>query len=127
MPGPALEVHGLRELRRNLRQLGDDATDLKDANAETAQVVASAAVARAPKRSGRLAASVKGNRAVGRATVKAGTARIAYAGPIHWGWPARHITGQPFVTDAAQDTEQTWLPAYEAAIAAVVERATHNT
>lgn len=126
MPGPALEVHGLRELRRNLRQLGDDAADLKDANAETAQVVAAAAVARAPKRTGRLAQSVKGNRAVGRATVKAGAARVPYAGPIHWGWPARHITGQPFVVEAAEDTEPTWLPAYETAIAALVERASHN-
>jgi hypothetical protein len=32
---------------------------------------------------------------------------------VHWGWPARGITAQPFVSDAAVDTEPAWRPLYE--------------
>lgn len=116
-----VRVDGLGKLRRELRRMGDDLADLKAANAAAAATVAAAAASRAPRRSGRLAASVRGNRAAGRATVAAGGAAVPYAGPIHYGWPARGIPGRPFVTDAAQATEPTWLPAYEAAIAGVVD------
>lgn len=119
-----VRVEGLRELRRGLRQLGEDTADLKEANAAAAAIVASAAAARAPRRTGRLAATVKGNRAVGRATVRGGGARVPYAGPVHWGWPARHIDGQPFVVDAAQATEPVWLPAYQQALDRAVDRVT---
>jgi hypothetical protein len=60
-----------------------------------------------------MAGRVKGNNARRKATVAVNT---VYAGPIHYGWPARDIVGQPFVIDAAQATEPTWLPAYEAEI-----------
>ena len=122
-----IDVDGLGRLRRDLRKLGDDLADLKDANAAVAGLVAAAAAARAPHRSGRLAASVRGNRAAGKATVAAGGARLRYAGPIHYGWPAHHIEPHPFVTDAAQATEGTWLPLYEQAIDHQVDRIRGNT
>jgi hypothetical protein len=117
-----LLVAGLPKLRRAMRKLGADVEDLKTANALVADLVAAAAAVRAPRRSGALAASVRGNRAVSRATVAAGGARVPYAGPIHWGWPARHITGQPFISDAAQATEQTWLPIYARDVQAAVDK-----
>lgn len=117
-------VEGFPALRRQLRAFVGDVEDLKAANAAVAAYVATAAAARAPKRSGRLAGSVRGNRAVGRAQVKGGGARVPYAGPIHWGWPARGITARPFVSEAAQATEPTWLPLYEAAIRRAVDRIT---
>lgn len=107
--------------------MGDDLSDLKDANAAVAQLVAAEASRRAPHRSGRLAANVRGNRAAGRATVAAGGARLRYAGPIHYGWPAHHIEPQPFITTAAQATESSWLPVYEQAIGAVVDTVNGNT
>lgn len=111
-----IRVEGLRELQRGLRAFAENVDDLKDANAAAARMVASSAAARAPRRSGRLAGSVRGNRAVSRATVSAGRAAIPYAGPIHYGWAARGIEANPFVTDAAQQTESVWLPLYEAAL-----------
>lgn len=119
-----LQVQGLREVQRTLRRLEEDTTDLKDAHASAASTVANAAAARAPKRTGRLANSVRGNRAAGKAEVKAGGAAVPYAGPVHWGWPAHHMTGDPFIADAAVDTESQWLPAYEHALADVVDRIT---
>jgi hypothetical protein len=107
-----VRAEGLRRLRADLKQLGDDLGDLKDANARAAQLVATAAAARAPRRTGRLAGSVRGNRAAGRATVVAGRASVPYAGPIHYGWPAHGIEPHPFVIDAAQATEAEWLGLY---------------
>lgn len=114
-------ITGLPRLRSALRQAGGDLADLKDANAAAAALVAGAASARAPRRTGRLAASVRGNRAVGRATVLAGGAAVPYAGPIHWGWPARGIEANPFASEAARATESVWVPIYEAAITRVVD------
>lgn len=120
--GAQVRVEGLAPLRRQLRQLAGDVEDLKDANAAAAAVVAAAAAARAPHRTGQLAASVRGNRAVGRATVAAGGARLPYAGPIHYGWPAHGIEPHPFITDAAEATEPIWIAAYETAITRAVEK-----
>jgi hypothetical protein len=115
-------VEGLPQLRRQLREFQGDAEDLKAANAAAASIVAAAASTRAPRQTGTLAASGRGNRALGRATVLFGGARVPYAGPIHWGWPARGIEGQPFVVDAAQATEHVWLAAYENDLQAAVEK-----
>lgn len=108
----AVRVVGLPRLRKTMRQAGVDMADMKAANAKAAATIAAASRARAPSRTGRLAGSVRGNKAVGRAVVMAGGARLPYGGPIHWGWPARGIGAQPFISDAARATEPSWLPAY---------------
>lgn len=107
-----IKVHGARELRRSLKRAGAELTDMKDANAKVAAYVATAAASRAPRRTGRLAGSGRGNRAVSKAVVTFGGARQPYAGPIHWGWPLHGIEAQPFVVDAARQTEPTWLAMY---------------
>lgn len=122
MSASTVRVVGRKKLARELKQLQGDTADLKAANSAVAALVASAASARAPRRTGRLASSVRGNRAAGKATVAAGGARLPYAGPIHYGWPARGIEAQPFVTDAAQRTEPIWLPLYEREIARAVAK-----
>ena len=43
--------------------------------------------------------------------VSVGRATVPYAGAIHWGWPARNISAQPFLTDAAKQTEPDLDPA----------------
>lgn len=108
-----VEVVGLAQLRRDLRALGDDLGDLKAANEQAARIVAEASSARAPRRSGRLAASLRPSRSVGRASVIAGGAAVPYAGPVHWGWPARGIEPNPFAAEAAEATQPAWLPVYE--------------
>lgn len=117
-----VQVEGLGQLRRQLRALGDDLADLKQANAAVSAFIAPAAAARAPRRTGRLAASVRGTRAAGGATVAAGGASVPYAGPVHWGWPSRHIDAQPFIRDTALATESAWLPIYEAELARLTEK-----
>lgn len=111
--GVEVRVDGLRRLQRELRAAGDDLSDLKAANAKAAGIVASDAGRRAPRgATGRLAGSGRPGRTAGRAVVKFGSAAVPYAGPIHWGWPARGIDAQPFVLEAAEATRPEWLDAY---------------
>jgi hypothetical protein len=110
--GAILEVEGGRRLRSTLRAAAGDLEDLKSVHETVSRMVAAAAKARAPHRSGRLAASGRGSRAAGMAVVRFGSARVPYAGPIHYGWPKRNITAQPFAVDAAHETEPAWTEVY---------------
>lgn len=122
MTDTGVRVEGARELRASLRKAGADLADLKAVNASVASMVASAAMAAAPRRTGRLAASVRGNRAVSTARISAGTAGIPYAGAIHWGWPSRNIEAQPFIADTAAALEDQWVKLYETGIADVINK-----
>lgn len=117
-----LKLEGGAKLRRTLKRAGVDLQDLKDANAAVADYVAQKAAKRAPRLTGALASSGRGNRAVGRAVVTFGRARIPYANPIHWGWPKRHIKANPFASQAAQDTEDVWLGMYAKSIQAILDQ-----
>lgn len=104
-----VRVIGQRQLIATLKRAESDLTELKDVHSAVAAFVARASEAAAPKVTGTLAASVRGNRAVRRAIVTAGRAAIPYAGPIHWGWPARNIEPNRFVWDTAEQTQEAWL------------------
>jgi hypothetical protein len=122
VPDAAVRVDGVRELRAALKRTGVGLGDLKRANAAAAQLVVDAALPFIPTRSGRLRASVRPSlKAANRARVLAGGAAVPYAGPIHWGWPKRKITAQPFVAEAAQRTEAQWLELYRADIARIID------
>jgi len=117
-----VQVQGAAELRRTLRRAGDDLGDMKDVNAAVARLVATRSVASGPRRSGKLVASVRGSRAVSSAVVRAGGARVPYAGPIHWGWPSHHIAAHPFIADTAVATEPTWTRMYLQGINEIIGR-----
>lgn len=94
-------VRGLSEVTRLLRRLGDDMEDLKDANARLSGDIAQRASAIAPRLTGALASSIRGNRAQKKLQIKAGNARVPYAGVIEFGWPSRRIEAQPYLRRAA--------------------------
>lgn len=100
-PRPTVEVQGLGKLRRSLKQAGMNLDDLKKVHADIARTVAERAAMRAPRRSGALAESIRYSGTNRAAVVRAGYASIPYGGPIHWGWPSRHIKAQPFIYNAA--------------------------
>jgi hypothetical protein len=95
-----VRVEGLNELTRNLQALGLELDDLKDAFGEIAAQGARLASSFAPRRTGRLAESVRGNRAKNKAVVAAGRARVPYAGAINYGWQARGIRPALFMQKA---------------------------
>jgi hypothetical protein len=134
MAATVYRVEGSRELRRMLRRLSDDngkalLADLKGELRQVADVVANRARAGAPRRSGRTVALVRSSATTTRATV---SVRLAYAGPVHWGWPSRPnaargwrggpIKANPWISEAATDTELRWLAMYEGALRALIER-----
>lgn len=119
---PVVVVHGARNLARTLREFGDGLDDLKDANASVSDYVARESAARAPRKTGALSGSVRGSRQAAKAIVRAGSAKVLYAGPIHWGWPARHIAPNRFIWDTAQDTQGQWIGDYEANIQRLADK-----
>lgn len=117
---PSLEVDGARQLRRTLKDAGVSVQDLKDAHREVAELVAQRAAPNAPRRTGRLADSVRPAGTQSAAIVRAGRAALPYAGPIHWGWPAHHITAQPWIAEAAETSQNTWEHLYLQAIEHII-------
>jgi HK97 gp10 family phage protein len=97
----AQQIDGLKELQRDLKKLGDDAkNDMKPAHMKAAELVVMGAKRYVPYRTGRLLESLRPFARQKAGVVRAGSASVPYAGPIHFGWPARRIKPQPFIYDA---------------------------
>lgn len=126
-----VRVDGADQLRRAIRQAKDTslAKMLATTNKDAADVVVRAAKPAIPRRTGRLAASVRalGSQRSGRAV--AGRASVPYAAAIHWGRgignvgspPGNRrgrnpIRGRPFLSDAAQQHQQEIVEQYEQGI-----------
>jgi carbon monoxide dehydrogenase subunit G len=117
-----VSVKGLREVTRSFKQYEGAVDDLKTANAAISSKVAQSAVATTPKLTGRLASTVKGNRAVQRVQIKAGGARVPYAGVIEYGWPARNIEAQPFLRRAAWTNRDYVIQQYSSNLESIKRR-----
>lgn len=93
-------VEGLRETVRSLERLGTEVTDLKDAFKRIGNIVVQEAQQRAPKKTGALAGSIKPSNTKNKSNIRAGSARVPYAGVQEWGWPSHNITGQHYLSGA---------------------------
>ncbi|WP_395153723.1 HK97 gp10 family phage protein [Ilumatobacter sp.] len=113
MTKPSIEVEGARQLKRALRQIEGGTSDLKEIHAKAAKIVEDAAVPLVPRRTGRLAASVRSSGIASGGVVRAGFAKVPYAGPIHFGWPKRNISPQPFLYDALDQRRGEVIGVYE--------------
>ena len=92
-----VKVEGLNRLVRDLQALGLDVEDLKEVFSDIAAEGARLASSFAPRRTGALAESVRGNRSKNKAVVAAGRARVPYAGAVNYGWPKRNIEASLFM------------------------------
>lgn len=121
---PAVGVDGLNTLKRTMREAGVSVQDLKDTHAAVAQTVVRAVrfTPRTTRSTGAMIASVRGSGQAGAAVVRAGRASLARTNPVHWGWPSRHIVGQPFLWDAIADAEETWVGQYLAGLQDIINR-----
>lgn len=102
MASGGVRITGLREVVRGLEKMGVEVDDLKDAFAPIAAEGAEIAAGFVHSRSGRLAGSLRGNRAKNRAVITAGGARARHAGPQNYGWRRRNIEPQGFMQKADQ-------------------------
>lgn len=122
MPTLRFEIENVDQLRKALRKASENLEELKEANREAARIVTTEATGRAPRRTGTLAASGRPTGGAKRATITFGSARVPYARPIHWGWPARNIRPQPFAADALEATRPEWFREYEQNIRLILHR-----
>lgn len=111
---------GARELRREIKRAEDKglADALKMAYRDSSTIVAQRSKINAPWRSGDLRSSIRPLGGASKAVVAAGRGRTnAYAGVIHYGWPARNITAQPFIHEALKSEWDLVYATFEDALA----------
>ena len=97
----AVKIEGLREVNKALKDLSDDLKNaMKETHLEAAKTVLPEAIRLAPVRTGALANSLRATATRTGGRIRAGAGAVPYAGPIHFGWPARRIKPQPFVYEA---------------------------
>lgn len=118
----AIEVTGIRELNKALKGVGDDFEDLKDANQLLGQLVANRATALVPVRSGKLASSIKTNRAKNKVTISAGRASVPYAGVIEYGWGKHGIKARPYLNKAVNEKKGEIKEKYEENIKNIIKK-----
>lgn len=97
--GVSVRVDGLRKTISRLSKAGADAEDMKDLMKSLGEIVVKGATPPYGA-TGALAKSIRAGRGKTKAVIRAGGAKAPYAGVIHYGWPARNIAPQPFLTEA---------------------------
>ena len=116
-----VRVDGLRQTVRNLERLGVQIADLKSAFNRIGNIVVTEAVSLTPRLTGRLANSIRAGKAKNKSEIRAGGARIPYAGVIHYGG-YNNITAQPFLTTAAQNKQGQVVREVEKELQALLRR-----
>ena len=106
--GTRIEVEGAAALSASLDAASRDMAELDKAAAGASRIIATAARALAPKRTGALSRSIEPAPERG---IAAALASERYAPFVHYG--TRYMAARPFLTDAAKATEPVWLPLYE--------------
>lgn len=109
----AVEVEGLTTLRATLKVAARRVEDMSDPATRTAAFLGSRGRTDAPRRTGRLAGSVRGNANGNDASVESG---LAYANRTHWGYARYRQRPQPWLVEGRDDTETTWIRNYEGQI-----------
>lgn len=113
--GTRVRVEGLRTTLRAMQKAGAAAEDMKELMHSIGTLVVQAATP--PVLTGRLSTTLRAGRGKTKAVVRAGGARAPYAGVVHYGWPARNIPANPFLTEALQRTRPAILQALDKGLA----------
>jgi len=113
MSRPTVEIEGLNKLLRALEKLDDEAKQsFKDVGGRVGKLVAEQGREEAPVRSGALQRTIRAVNTGRGAKVRAGTAKVPYAGPIHFGWRSRNIKPNNFLYRAVDKKVDVALDMY---------------
>jgi hypothetical protein len=119
--GGQLEIEGLRDVQKAMKNFSDDSrNDMKETHRKAGQLVVDGAARLVPVRSGALLASLRSAPTQRQGKVRLGSAAVPYAGPIHFGWPARHIQPNPFIYEVLDGRRQEVYALYAERISELV-------
>jgi len=119
--GGQVRVDGLSELNKALRAFSSDTrNDMKETHRKAGQIVVDGATRLVPVRSGALLASLRSAPTQRQGRVRVGSAAVPYAGPIHFGWPARNIRPNPFIYAVLDERRDEVLRLYEERIGTLI-------
>jgi len=103
----AITIDGLSQCFRALKAIGTPVEAIKEANKESGEIVAKTARNIVPVQSGALRRTIRVANVSTNVKIRAGSARVPYANPIHWGWFRdkkrgfnRNILPNPFMSKA---------------------------
>ena len=121
--GGQLEIEGLRELQKSLRNLTDDSrNDMKETHRKAGQIVVDGAIRYVPVRTGALAQSMRSAPTQRQGRVRVGSAAVPYAGPIHFGWPDRRIKPNPFIYEVLDERRREVAAIYAERISQLINK-----
>lgn len=114
MSDKALMVVGQKRFVQTMRKAGADMDELKGVNRDAAEIALPAVRNLAPRgKTGRLAGSLRVGATKRAGIIRAGRKAVPYAGPINYGWPARHIRSRLFVNNGVASSESQWQQVYK--------------
>lgn len=127
---PVLAVEGAAELRRTMKRAEHDVGELRTVHREVAEIVADEARRNPPEDpftpdGVHIAKTIRATATRTRAEARAGNnTKVTYGPTLHYGaYGSRpRAETQPFLTDAAHDSEADWLPVYERHMTRIIDR-----
>lgn len=124
---PGVQVTGATEIRRELKRAGESLRELREINLKAANVVAAEGRQMVPRLTGMLGRTIRPTATNAMGSVWAGKRLVPYAGPIHFGWPARNIAPQPFLYEALDKRGAQVAAKYEEEVARLIAQFERNT
>lgn len=118
----SISVEGEAQVKAALDKVERDLTDRLSLNKELSQDLSRKASAMAPRLTGALASSVKGNATNDKAQILAGSQAVPYAGVQEYGWPAKNIQAQPYLRPAVYDNMGYIVEKYNNYIESIVKK-----
>lgn len=95
-----ISIEGVKQAEAALDKLSKSLESNLSLNKELSSTLSQKASAMAPRLTGALASSVKGNPSAEKAQILAGSKAVPYAGVQEYGWPQKNIKAQPYMRPA---------------------------
>jgi len=118
----SISVEGEEKVKAALTKLEKDIVDRSELNKDLSEDLSRKASAMAPRLTGALASSVKGNPSNEKAQILAGSNAVPYAGVQEYGWPAKNIQAQPYLRPAVFDNMDYIVEKYNKYIESIVRK-----
>jgi hypothetical protein len=118
----SFSVEGEAQVKAALDKVEKDLIDRSELNKDLSDELSRKASAMAPRLTGALASSVKGNASNDKAQILAGSNVVPYAGVQEYGWPAKNIQAQPYLRPAVFDNMDYIVEKYNKYIESIVRK-----